>query len=123
MAVPEILPLVKNCAEDTSKPEDRAVAERTLKHHPQHYDEKLVLKEWAIEEITELIKKSGGVRPMTSSSTVLAVCAMPTISRTRTGSRASMPARPSFAPICWAYARWSPSPPPLPSRTPRRGLT
>lgn len=59
IAMPDILPLVKNCAENISKPEARSVAERTLQTILNHYDEKIVLKRWTIEEVTQLIKKHG----------------------------------------------------------------
>jgi elongation factor 3 len=59
IAIPEILPLVKYCAENISKPEAREVANRALKTILDHYDEKLVLRKWSVEEVTAMIKKHG----------------------------------------------------------------
>ena len=59
LAIPEILPLVRHCAENISKPEARQMAERALKTILDHYDDKVVLKKWTHEEIIAMIKKHG----------------------------------------------------------------
>lgn len=59
LAIPEILPLVRGCAEHISKPEARQVAERALQTMLDHYDDKVVLRKWSVDEVKELISKHG----------------------------------------------------------------
>lgn len=60
-AVPEILPLLRSCAENIGKPEARQIAERAVKTVLDHYDERIVLKKWSVEEIKAAIEKHGAV--------------------------------------------------------------
>lgn len=63
IAMPDVLPLVKHCAENISKPEARQVAERAVVTILAHYDEKVVLKKWTTEEVLALLAKHGEKSP------------------------------------------------------------